>query len=130
MSANPEDINVQFCGATVSVLGFREDGSWVALALEMDIRGYGDTFEEALEEMAECIDMQVNFSTFKGQPDMIFHPAAPEYFNLFAQVRGDFLRAAATATDTSDMEYQIGGIPVPHPHVIENNKKTFHLANG
>lgn len=130
MSASPEDMNVQFCGATVSVLGFREDDSWVALALEMDVRGYGDTFEEALQEMAECIDMQINFATFKEQTDMVFHPAASEYFCLFAQVRNDFLRAAATATDTTDMEYQVGGIPMPHPHVIESNKKAFHLANG
>lgn len=130
MSANPENMNVQFCGATVNVLGFREDDSWVALALELDIRGYGDTFEEALQEMVECIDMQINFATFKEQPDMVFHPAAPEYFSLFAQVRNDFLRAAAISADTTDMEYQVGGVPIPHPHVIENNKKAFNLANG
>ncbi|HED19696.1 MAG TPA: hypothetical protein ENI74_09370 [Gammaproteobacteria bacterium] len=130
MSANSEDMNVQFCGATVSVIGFREDDSWVALALEMDIRGYGDTFEDALQEMVEGIGMQINFATFKEQPDMVFHPAAPAYFSLFAQVRDEFLRAAATSTDTTDMEYQIGGVSIPQPHVIENNKKAFHLANG
>jgi len=130
MSANPEDLNGRFCGATVSVLGFREDESWVALALELDIRGYGDTFEEALQEMVECIDMQINFSTFKEQPDMVFHPAAPEYYSLFAQVRSDLLRAAAISADTTDMEYRVGGVSMPHPQVIENSKNAFHLSDG
>jgi hypothetical protein len=29
------------CNVTLNILGYREDNEWVALALEMDLRGYG-----------------------------------------------------------------------------------------
>ena len=33
------------CDVTASVLEFQEDGEWCALALEMALRGYGQTFD-------------------------------------------------------------------------------------
>ena len=63
----------------LNVLGYREEeaeAGWVALALEMDLRGYGTTFEAALEELKELVSMQISFSRFKGQPELIWKPAA------------------------------------------------------
>ena len=72
---------------TVNVLGYREDGEWVALALEMDLRGYGQTFREALEELTDLVRTQIRFAQFKGQPDMIWKSAEPVWFERFADVR-------------------------------------------
>lgn len=74
------------CDVTVSVPGFHETGEWCAPALEIDLRGYGQTFEEALEDLNESMTMQIGFAHFKGRTDMIFHPADPVYFSLFAQM--------------------------------------------
>jgi hypothetical protein len=57
-----------------SVLGYREDEEWVALALEMDLRGFGETFEEALDELRDLIATQISFALFKEQPEMIWTP--------------------------------------------------------
>lgn len=53
----------------------REEGEWVATALEMDLQGYGTTIGEALTELADLVTMQVDFALFKGQPEMIFRPS-------------------------------------------------------
>lgn len=71
----PETDHFHFPGVTFSVLGYQEDGEWVALALEMDLRGYGDTFEQALEDLEDLVAMQIGFAQFKGQPDLIWRPA-------------------------------------------------------
>ena len=97
----------------------------------MDLRGFGANFDEALAELVEIIGMQLGFADFKRQPEMVFHPAAPEYFALFAQVREDRLRATlAHQVGEVDSEYDIGGIPIPPAHVIEKQKKKFSLADA
>ena len=59
---------------TLSVLGYREEGEWVAVALEMDLRGYGSTFAHAATEL---VATQIYFARFKGQPELIWKPADP-----------------------------------------------------
>ena len=61
----------------VSVLGYREDDHWCALALEMDLRGYGQSFGEALKDLQESITMHIGFALFKNEPGMIFFPPIP-----------------------------------------------------
>lgn len=39
----------------LSVLGVREDESWCAIALEMSLRGYGETFDAALESLVDAV---------------------------------------------------------------------------
>jgi len=68
------------------VLGYREGNEAVALALEMDLRGYGATFDEALDDLKSQVKMQLDFAWFKrGSPDMAYFPAAPAWFALFAK---------------------------------------------
>ena len=112
----------------LNVIGYQEDGEWVALALEMDLRGYGDTFQEALSDLDDHISMQVSFATQKTNHEMIFHPAEAIYFQLFAQIREERLRSLGEI-DT-DAEYQVAGIPLPSPHVINSIKNDFLPING
>ncbi len=101
----------------VNVLGYKEDGKWVALALEMDLRGYGEGFTDALAELEELIDMQVTFALQKDQPEMIFSPADAIWWERFADIRRE--RLAALATPSSDSaSFQVAGLTLPEPHVI------------
>jgi hypothetical protein len=120
----------RFCDVTVSVLGYKEDNEWVALGLEMDLRGYGKTFDEALEDLIDLVQMQISFATFKGQPEMIFHPAASEYYNLFAQLRADRLRFLTQREEEGEPEYHVGDIPIPPAHVIAEQKKNYSPADA
>jgi len=110
----------------LNVLGFQEEeGEWVALALEMDLRGYGETFAAAIEELKELIGMQISFSRFKGQPELIWKPAAAVWFERFAEARRDYFEALVRETEILEPEYSIAGLPIPPAHVIESLRNAF-----
>ena len=100
----------RFYDMTLSVLGFRDEGSWCALGLEVDIRGYGETFEDACDDLLDLVSMQTSFAAHKKQPDMIWRPADPVYFALFAERRRRWFHDFATPVETD--EYRAGGIPI------------------
>lgn len=70
----------------LNVLGVREDGAWCAIALEMSLRGYGETFDAALDALVEAVEAQVTFAVQHDNLDQIFVPAEPHYFRLYADV--------------------------------------------
>ena len=117
----------------VGVLGYREDDHWCALALEMDLRGYGQSFGEALKDLQESMTMQIGFALFKNEPGMIFFPADSMYFSLYAQVRNDrimALTAGRSSSTETEREYAITGIPIPPAHVVANRQAGFALSSG
>ncbi len=79
----------------INVSGAREDGAWCATALEMSLRGYGRTFEAALDELRGAIEAQVSFAVQQDGFDQIFIPAEPHYFKLYADVKREALKGAA-----------------------------------
>lgn len=115
---------------TMSVLGYREDDEWCALALEMDLRGYGRTFREALDDLRDSMTMQIGFAHFKDELDMIFHPAEPVYFSLYAQVRNDHLTTLAKKGSVGESDYAVAGIPIPPPERIAAEKAGFSISYG
>ena len=114
----------------LNVLGYQEDGEWVALALEMDLRGYGSTFGEALGELRDLVMMQISFALFKGQPDMIWRSADAVWFELFAEARRERLRHLAVLPDEGETAFVVSGIPIPPPHVIASLRSDFEQANA
>jgi hypothetical protein len=80
---------------TFNVLGYREDGEWVALALELDLRGYGPTFETACVELEDLARAQISFALEMGKPEMIWFPAEQPYFDLFSKVRAGAICSAS-----------------------------------
>jgi hypothetical protein len=114
----------------VRVLGYREDGEWVALALEMDVRGYGDTFEAALQELRELVDTQVAFALHKGQPEMIWRNAEAEYFDRFEAAWHDALAALVSGHNPHQDESAVTALPIPPAHVIDNLKSTFSRTSA
>lgn len=120
----------EFLRAPISILGYREADEWVALALEMDIRGYGPTFYEALDDLRDLVLMQVSFALAKGKPEMIWKNAEPHYFQLYeTERRGEFLDAIQERT-SSHSDYQTGGLQVPAARVIASLQRGFAQADA
>jgi len=72
---------------TISVLGYYEDDSWVALALEMDLRGIGSSRTEALKELQDAISMQLSFANQKQCPELAFKKAEDRFFAAYKAAR-------------------------------------------
>lgn len=107
--------NGRFFEILINVLGYRSEGEWVALALDMDLRGYGETFEAATDDLAELIEMQVSFALQQGRPDMIWKQAEAEWVALWAQVRRDrFMDVVASKAVSEGDDYRVAAIPPPH----------------
>ena len=65
------------------VLGFREDGMWCAIALELDLYGTGRNFDEAVADLKNAVDAQVSFAIQHDNLDGILFPADERYFDLY-----------------------------------------------
>ncbi|HXO20635.1 MAG TPA: hypothetical protein VOA87_12010 [Thermoanaerobaculia bacterium] len=118
-----------FCDIALSVLGFQEDEQWVALALEMDLRGYGQTFEEAVDDLRDLVILQIRFALFKDQPEMVWRPAEPVWFQLFAELRSTRLRSFGRPA-APEGAYQIGGLQLPPAQVFLDRQPDFALADA
>ena len=73
---------------TLNVLGLREDDAWCAIALDMSLRGYGETFDTALQALVDAVRAQVSFAVQHDNIEQIFVPAEPHYFRLHADLPG------------------------------------------
>ena len=60
-----------------------EDDKWCAVALEMDIWGFGNTMEEAIKDLDELVEIQIEFATGKNKPSLLDHPADKKWFDLW-----------------------------------------------
>ena len=98
----------------VNVLGVREDDSWCAIALEMSLRGYGVTFEEALASLHRAIEAQVSFAVQHDTLDQIFVPADPHYFKLYADMKREALKRKLLHRERPVLpDYRVGDILLP-----------------
>ena len=112
----------------VDVLGYREAQDYVALALEMDLRGYGDSFAEALRDLNEQVAMQLSFALYRhGAVDMALRPAEAVYFERFAEAK----REAIVARDhETGREFSAASIPYPSLEDLERMKKGFEIQHA
>lgn len=95
-------------------LGYQEDGVWVALALEMDLRGYGETFEEAFKDLQDQVRMQLSFAREKNDPGLIFKDAEKKYFEIYERCRRDVLAEMAGGTPSKKKRQGfIGDLTLP-----------------
>jgi hypothetical protein len=110
---------------TLNVLGYLEDGEWVALALEMDLRGYGQSFKEALEELTDLVATQIRFAQFKGQAELVWKSSEPVWFERFADVRRERLNALVQDREPSDLSYDVACLMIPPAHSAGALKSEF-----
>ena len=100
----------------LEVLGVREDDAWCAIALEMSLRGYGETFDDALNALFEAIEAQVAFAVQHDNLDQIFVPAEPHYFRLRADVKRAALKRKLLDHVQSGLpDYRVGDLQLPKP---------------
>ncbi len=109
---------------TINVLGFMEEGKWCALGLEVDIIGHGGTFREACEDLKSLVDTQVDFALSTGRPSLIFHPADPAYFQLFAEIRQKKLAKKNLGS------YESGGVSFAPFDDTSFDENKFGLVNA
>lgn len=83
----------------VSVFVFREDSAWTALALEMDVRGYGSTPKAAIADVVEMLEAQVSFAVQNGHPESVWHRADDQYWRMFDEVRRNRFEAEITGSE-------------------------------
>ena len=103
----------------LNVLGYRDEDGWVALALEMDLRGYGETFEDALDDLVELVEMQISFALSKGQPGMVWRAAEPVWFERYAETRrARYLAFYSDPNGGADAEYRVRSMPIPEPNAV------------
>ncbi len=70
-----------------NVIIFREDSTWTALALEMDIRGYGSTPHAAMEDLDGMLRAQITFAMQMGHPESVWHRAEDKYWQMWEKAR-------------------------------------------
>ncbi len=100
------------------VLGVHEEGHWCVIALEMSLRGYGSTFNEALENLHDTIEAQVSFALQHDTLDSIWKPAEPHYVELYQSVRNRSMRHYLESSEedvgfNDEAEYVASDLPLP-----------------
>ena len=74
---------------TINVLGIREDDAWCAITLEMSLRGYGETFDEALDELNRAVEAQISFAVQHDNVDRCSFPPSPTISRSTFEVYAD-----------------------------------------
>ena len=64
-----------------------EDECWVALSLEFDLLGHGETQDAAILELCGAIATQLDYALEIGDPGIAIFPADEMYFELFEAYR-------------------------------------------
>jgi hypothetical protein len=102
----------------VNVLGIKnaDEGTWDAVALEMDLWGHGATFEKALRDLQGLVKMQISFALSQGAPQMIYKPASPDLFEIFLRVRTEALKALQAKERNERFETR--GLPIPPAFMV------------
>jgi hypothetical protein len=86
----------------VSVIVYRENSAWTALALEMSIRGYGPNREAAIKDLIGMLAAQITFAVQMGHPESVWHPAEHQYWQMFNEARRKRFLAETSGTDAPD----------------------------
>ncbi len=105
---------------TLNILCYPEDGEWVALALEMDIRGYGATPDDAWSELRGLVDAQIAFAKEKGAPELIWFSAEDRYWDMYREAQRREMDARLAAGTFSTCDVRTGGMPLPPAHVADS----------
>ncbi len=108
----------------ISILGYEEEGEWVAIALEMDLRGFGATFKDAFEQLISSVEAQISFALYKHEPSLIWHPAEKEYFDLFDRVRKHRFSKRFMGEEGADDKYEVR-VQFPDPQVITQKAASY-----
>ena len=83
----------------VSVIVFRDGATWTALALEMDIRGYGASRKAAVDDALAMITAQVSFAVQMGHAESVWKPADEKYRRMWENARRNQFMAEISGSE-------------------------------
>lgn len=69
----------------IRVLICREDGEFVARALELDVLGYGRSEIEALQDLKHAVEAQISFASQMNDRSLIMFQAEEEYIRRWEE---------------------------------------------
>lgn len=110
MSESPDSLDFH-----VKVLGIKSVDGFSAVALEMDLWGYGDTKEQAVEDLNDNIRMQISFAMQKNDLSLLERPAPDEYQEMYRQCMFKFIK------QESVKDKFVKCLPFPNPSSFESN---------
>lgn len=121
----------EYIEITLKVLVYPDpsEDAQVALALEMDLRGYGDSLDSALKELLQLVEAQISFAVQQKDPSLIHFPADEKFFKMFEQGRRASLHHLFGAP-IGEPQYHVRSLRVPPPEVIAEMKNKTSWANG
>jgi hypothetical protein len=68
----------------IKILSYRlNEDEWCAVAIDMNIRGYGDSREASQEDLHELIESHVAFACAHQQMHLLCHPAEKQIFDWY-----------------------------------------------
>lgn len=118
-------------GTALRILGYfdKEENAWVALALEMDIRGYGETIDDALNELRDLVSAQISFAYAKKDPGLVHFPAERKYFDIYEEVQQKIIHSLLTSQPAAT-DYVARSLAIPPAHVIKAMQARDTWANA
>ena len=95
------------------VLGYKEDSEWCALCLEMDLVGYGPTFDDAMDDLEKYINNQFTFAMQMNDLSLLEFSADQEYHDRFSHALNLSIREKLTGQQEEESLTAVGELPVP-----------------
>ena len=101
------------------------DGTWSAVALELDVWGFGDTKEEAMSDLDKLIEGQIEFTfSTEGGLEILDHPTNEKWFRLWDLIED--LKIVNSITQGSSTVLQDGVMREKHLN-IKNSDAENHF---
>ena len=88
-----------------------EGNKWCAVALEMDIWGFGNTAEEAMKDLDELVEIQIEFAAGKKRLSVLDHPADKKWFQLWDKKREEEIKRASNLSSVPSLDKIISLAP-------------------
>ena len=117
---------------TIRTIGFRDpeaEDQFCVVGLDVDIRGYGETYEQAEKEFLSLLKAQIDFAIEKNKPELVFFQAEQKYFDLYNQalaekihfeamrrkaVVGRFAGIYASTFKKDKTNYEVSSVAIPY----------------
>lgn len=110
------------------VLIYKEDGEFVAHALEMDLLGYGATQKEAMESLREMILCQISFAHEKQDADVLASPAPKTLFDRWEKARLEALKNGVIEDKPLNVKYIATFVSIERRAIEKTLAKRSHFT--
>jgi hypothetical protein len=109
----------------IRVLICKEEGEFVARALELDLLGYGKTEAEAVQELQQTVEAQISFAHQMKDPGLIGFPADAEYFTRWEDAQRKVLHSQVLGDKSVKLEAKAVVITITPNEIKALRSRTF-----